>query len=413
MPKKLDVFTRNVIIVFAGTSLANFLNLLYQLLIAHRLLAPEFASFNSLLAIFTILTAPLLTFQLAVAKYCSESSAHNQPAKIRFFLSDLLKKTSFFAAITLIVFLFSSNYLLRALKITSISSGYILGGIFACTWFISVFSGGVQGLEFFNWFSFVSVSTGTLKLILAYFLTYLGYNISGALGALLVANIITVFMLFFPLRQFFATRPEAEKINYHNDFIPYLFPVAVAGLSFMSLVNIDMVLVKYFFSVEDSGIYSLAQMVGKIFLFLPLAISTVMFPRTSALNAKQIDTSSILKRSLIYVSALCLIAFAIYNAFPSQVLKALTGKVNQESILIGRLFGISMSFFALAYTLQFYLLSVKDMRFIKFLVLFTLSQIVGIAFFHQTLVQVQLILCINSILLVFVSLLLAFKKKHK
>jgi len=407
--KKADSFTRSIIIVFAGTSLINLLNLLYQLLIAHRLPAQEFASFNSLLAIFTIVAAPLLTLQLAVTKYCAEFNAHNQAAKLKFFLKDLLKKSSILGVITFLVFLFFSKYILSALKITSTSSGYILAGLVSCVWFMSISVGSVQGLQLFGWFSVVSASTGALKLILAFILTYLGYNISGALGALLAANIITALIFFFPMRRYFTFNPEVEEIDYQNDFISFLFPLAVAGLCFMSLVNIDMILVKYLFSAEDSGIYSLAQMVGKIFLFLPVAISTVMFPKASALNAKKMDTSAILKKSLIYVSALSILACVIYNAFPSIVLKALTGKVNRESVFLGRLFGISMSFFALIYTLQFYFLSVNDLRFIKFLVISTLFQILAITLFHNSLFQVQLVLCINSILLVFVYLLMAFK----
>lgn len=411
--KKIDVFTKSVIIVFAGTSLVNFLNLLYQLLIAHRLPAQEFASFNSLLAIFTICTAPLLTLQLAVTKYCAQFHAHNQLAKLRFFLTDLLKKTSVLALITFLIFLFFSGHILSALKITSVSSGYFLAALLSCVWLMSIFSGGIQGLQFFGWFSGVSIVTGTLKLILAFILTYLGYNISGALGALLTANIITILLFSLPLRRFFSLHPKIEKVDYHNDFLAYLLPVAVMGVCFMSLVNIDMILVRYFFSAEDSGIYSLSQMVGKIFLFLPLAINTVMFPKASALSSRQMDASPMLSRSLFYVSLLCAIALVIYNVFPSQVLRALTGKVNQESIFLGRLFGVSMSFFALLYTLQFYFLSVKDMRCMKFLVIFTLLQILSIIFFHRSLLQVQLALCINSAILVFISLLLAYNKRLK
>jgi len=65
--KNIDHYTRNIILVFVGTLLANFTALLYQLLIAHKLTPADFAAFNSLLAIFSVISAPLATVQVPVA----------------------------------------------------------------------------------------------------------------------------------------------------------------------------------------------------------------------------------------------------------------------------------------------------------------------------------------------------------
>jgi O-antigen/teichoic acid export membrane protein len=201
----------------------------------------------------------------------------------------------------------------------------------------------------------------------------------------------------------------SNGVNY-KEILSYLFPLALSNLCFITLVSFDMVLVKYFFPQNDSGLYALAQMIGKIFLFFPSAVGLVMFPRASGLNAKNMDTLSTLKRSLLYVLGLCIFAALLYNLFPSLFLKVLTGKVHPESIFLGRLFSVSMTFFNLLYILIFYFLSIKDLRFIKYLALFTLLQNLAIIFFHHNLWVIQLILCINSILLFFTHLFLAYKK---
>jgi len=407
--KNLDHFSKNIILVFAGTSLANFLNLMYQLLIAHKLSASDFAAFNSLLSIYMLIAAPLGTLQIAVTKYTSEFNARNQVAKIRFFLSDLLKKSSILAISTFLIFWFASFYIINILKIPSLLSGGILALLLASTCFAPVFSGGVQGLELFGWLTSASVIAGILKLFLTFIFILLGYNIAGALGALLASSLIGLAIYSLPLRRFISTRATRENIKY-KEILIYLFPVAISNFCFIALVSFDMVLVKYFFTPSDSGLYSLAQMVGKIFLFLPGAISTVMFPKTSGLNAKNMDTASTLKRSLLYILGLCICAALIYNLFPSFILKVLTGKVYPQSLFLGRLFGISMSFFTLLYILISYFLSINDLRFIKYLVLFTGFQFLGIIFFHKNLIQVQFILCVNAILLFSIHLLLAYKK---
>ena len=90
--KNLDNFDKNIILVFLGTSLVSVSNLLYQLLIAHRMSGPDFAGFNSLLAIFMLICAPLATLQTAVAKYTAEFNAQNQIKKIQALLSNLIRK---------------------------------------------------------------------------------------------------------------------------------------------------------------------------------------------------------------------------------------------------------------------------------------------------------------------------------
>ena len=122
------------------------------------------------------------------------------------------------------------------------------------------------------------------------------------------------------------------------------------------------------------------------------------------------DTGSTLKRSLLYAFLLCIIANIVYNLFPSFILKALTAKAFAESVLLGRLFGISMSFFTLLFLLITYFLSVKDMRFVKYLILSSLLQPLAIIWFGRSLMSVQLILCINSLLLFFINLSLVYSK---
>lgn len=409
--KSLDQFSKNIILIFMGTSLANFLNLLYQLLIAHKFMPTDFAAFNSLLSVFVLISVPLATLQTAVVKYSAEFNAHAQIKKVQILLSGLLKRSLLFSILTFIVFLPLSFYLMDKLKIYSVSCGYILTTLIALSWITPVLSGGVQGLELFKWLVSSSLITGLLKLIFTFIFIMLGFNIAGALGAFLAANIAGIIILIFPLKNFLSFKATQEDIVYKEIFI-YLFPVAISLFCFAGLVNLDMILVKYFFLPADSGLYALAQMAGKIFLFLPTAISTVMFPRTSGLKAKDMDTFSTLKRSLLYVLGLCSLAIIFYNLFPKLVLNVLTGKVYIESILLGRLFGISMSFFTLSYLLISYFLSIKDLRFIKYLVLFTILEFFAIVLFHRSLIQIQIILCINAILLFFIHLILAYKKQE-
>jgi len=408
--KKLDPFTKNVIFVFIGGTLANFLNLLYQLLIAHSLSAVDFAAFNSLLAIFMLISTPIGTIQLAIAKYLSEYRAKAQNNKVVFLLSDLIKKASVFAVVTLVIFLVAAVFIVGSLKIDSKSCGYILALLLATACLGPVFSGAMQGLELFGWIVSASLLSGIIKIGLTVLLLFLGFKIAGALGAFLIANLVIILIGWFAVKKNICFNKINDGFNY-KEMLLFLFPIAISNMCFIWLVSFDMVLVKYFFSADESGAYSLAQMLGKIFLFLPGAISLVMFPRTSGLNAVSLDTKSVLKKSLFYAFCLCLLATLVYNIVPSLVLKILTGKALPESIFLGRLFSISMSFFALTFVLINYFLSIKDLRFVKFLVLSVVLQFLAILFIHNKLVEIQIILCLNSILIFAVGCFFAFCKE--
>lgn len=408
--KKLDHFHKNIIIVFSGTSLANFLNLLYQLLIAHQLTAEDFAAFNALLSIYVIITAPIATLHTAVAKFSAEFSAKRETRKITEFLSGLAKRMSVFALLSLVVFWVNSGFLAGLLKIYSPAVLSVFYFIVFLTWLLPVFSGGAQGLELFGWATAASIISGALKLLLTAIFMLYGYGILGALGAFLFANLAALFINYFPLRGFISFSAQREKADYRG-VVFYLLPLTTAYFCFNGLVNLDMILVRRFFTPLESGFYSLAQMAGKIFLFLPGAISVVMFPRTSGLKATNMDTLPTLKRSLLYVSAIVIFAAVFYNLFPAAVLKALTGKVYAESILLGRLFSVSMSFFAVIYVFINYFLSVKDFRFIKYLIALTAAQASLLFLLHRSLAQVQAVLCAVSFLLCLACLNLAFRKR--
>ena len=407
--KRLDHFTKNVIFVFIGTSAANFLSLIYQLFIAHKLTPQDFAAFNALLAVFTLISNPLGTLQVAIAKYASEHNARRESHRINVLIHGLLTKGAFFGLFLFVIFLFISPLILNSLKINSVLSGYILTLMVAFSILPPILAGGLQGLELFGWLISSSFIGRIIQLVFTVLFIALGFQISGALGGFLISIIFGIIIGVIPLRKFIIVQQTSEKIDYKELFF-YLFPIAISNMCFIWLVSFDMVLVKYLFSADASGVYSLAQMVGKIFLFLPGAISLVMFPRTSGLNATNSDTMSVLKRSLLYAFCLCLSAAIFYNIFPGFTLKILTGKALPESILLGRLFSISMTFFAFCFVLINYFLSLKNLSFIKYLILSVIFQFFGILIFHRSLLDVQLVLCANSFLLL-IFLLLKLKIK--
>lgn len=407
MLKKIDSFGKNIIVVFAGTSLANVINLVCQLLIAHRLSAVDFAVFNSLLAVYVIIGAPFSTLQAVTTKYISEFNARSEHEKLKALFSGLLKALSVISLIVFGVTCLTAPLLSEKLKVPGLLPFYLVAALLALTCILPIFSGAVQGLERFKLLSITSVAGALIKLGLLLCFLGLGYGISGALAAFLAAAAAGILLVYPILKDYIAFRVPHPKIDFHG-FSAYLFPVALSYFCFMVLVSADMVMVKYYFSQEKAGVYSLAQVTGKIFLFFPGAISMVMYPRTSHLHAKNLDTSATLKRSIFYAAGLCGIAAMFYNIWPYFSLSVLTGKAIEESVFLGRMFSFSMTFFALSWILLFYFISKKDLRFVGWLAGLTIFELVGIVLFHSSLFQVQSVLCAIAFIFFCVNMALFF-----
>jgi O-antigen/teichoic acid export membrane protein len=407
--KKTDKFSRNIILVLAGNSLMNFFNFLYQLILAHGFSPVNFAAFNALLSLFVIITAPFLTLQTAVIKYTAEFSARGETAKVKRLLSKLLHWALLAAFAAAVLFLLLTPAILRSLQITSRYGTLTFVLLIASACVIPVLSGGIQGLELFKWFVAIALASTALKLILAPLIPMLGLGIAAALGGFLACNILVIVLSSAALKAYLAWPAPESQVNFKEIF-SYLVPVALNSLCFMALVNLDMIMVKRYFSPEEAGIYSFAQMVGKAFLFLPSAILIVMFPHTSGQSVQKIDTSPILKKSVFYAAAICLSAAVAFNLFPAFALRVITGREFAQSIALGRMFSLSMSFFALLSLVTGYFLSLKDLRFLKYLGLFTLLEALLIILFHRSLFQVQLILCATAAALFLLNLGLAYKK---
>jgi len=421
-----DDFIRHGIWMFFAASVGSLLNLVYQLYMVRHLAPVDYGVLNSLVGLLLIISVPAGTLQTAITKFVSTFYAHRQWKKIKIFLLKLAKVVFFFGLAFFFIIVLGSGYIASFLQIPSFLPVIIIGLLLFLSVILPLSLGGLQGLQMFRWFGLSMITSGGLKVAMGILLVSLGFRVMGALSAYIAASVTMFFLSFGPLKSFisgkcklsdvsFGTAPSgtySEEINF-GEIYKYFLPVAVTFLCFMALVNGDVILVKHFFSPLEAGYFSIAQMAGKIILFLPGAITVVMFPKASHLHAQGKNTRPILKKSLVIAGVLCGGAALICIIFPSLVIKILSGKEYMESISLVRLFAISMTFFALLYTLLFYQLSIHRLNFIYPLISLTLLQLILIILFHRSLAQVLYILCGNSILLFMVTLWKAIRPKNK
>jgi O-antigen/teichoic acid export membrane protein len=380
-----------------GVGLFNIFNLLYHLFMLRVLSPVEYGHLNSLLALLMILSVPASTLQTTLTKFISSFQGRKQYHQVRGLLRHFLLWVSISACFIVSLILIGRASLSSFLQVPSMDAIILLGIILLFALVIPIPWGGLQGLQKFGLLSLHLVLNGGLKLLLGMLFVLLGLGISGAMGAIALSYFISFFLSLWmlwkglPSREtVIQTEPGSEKDRPFpvSEVHRFFLPAGITLLCFMILTSADLILVKHFFTPIEAGYYSIAQMVGKIILFLPLPVVMVMFPKLSAIGDQRKKIPPVLKQSLLISSCLCGGATAFCFVFPSEIIRLLSGGIYIECIPLVRLFSVNMTFFSLTFVLLYYHLSTRERGFLYPLLFFTLAQIGLIILFHNTLKQV-------------------------
>ena len=371
-----------------------------------NLTSGDYGILNSLLSMFIILSIPIGTVRTAIVKFIASFSVHNQWGKIRHLLFSLGKKVFLASGIIFLMIILAKTYIANFLQIPNQNLIIMLALAVFFAGIMPLVTGGLQGLQRFGFLGLSNVASGGLKLILGIILVSFGLGVMGSMSAFVVSNSIGFALALVSLVYFVRknSNTDSDETVDFSEVYRYFYPVAITSFCIMILTNIDIILVKAFFKPEEAGLYSTAQMVGKIIYFLPAAVGVVMFPKVSASHAQSKDTLPILKRSLVMVSSLCGTASLICVLFPLAVIKLLSGKAYPELLPLVRLFAVTMVPFTLVYVISLYQLSIHRVKFIFPLVFFTFLQVVLISLFHNTLSSVLYIMLCNAIILLVIML---------
>jgi len=409
--KKLfkDDLIQHTAIVFCGTTLAGVFNLFYHL-VSVRLLTPEdYGTFNALVSFIMFTSVAISPLGMTLTRFFTEYIAKGDFAKLLFVFKKLIKRLLVIACLIAGLFLVISPFLAEFFKTQPL---YILicGGVIMLSLFSPPLTSLFQSFQKFVIYSLIGIVSSFGKLILGAVLMFLGYKVLGGLAGYLAG---TIFMSLIAL--IFAFGIFKKKIGSINiktlpavsltPICKYFFPVAVIMLSFTFLTNIDVVLVKHFFSPLDAGYYSIAQIVGKIALFLPSALAIVIFPKSTKAHVTNGTSVNLLYKSLFLAGICCFVFTMLSFLFPDLLLRILTGKFNPVSRELVGLFALSMSFYALTWIVINYSLATHNPKSVLPLLAIAILEAVAIYSFHPSLIMVLYILLVFGIISLFSSFL--------
>ena len=376
----------------------NAVNYGYLIVMGLMLSTEGYGLFGALFGLIYLTSSIGNTVQVAVASQVAELRSRMGAVSRRHLLGAFLPAL-LLATVTLLAFLLVSAPLGDSFG-TSRSPILWAGFGAALSILVPAGYGALQGLQRFQQLGVSQFVAAVARVTLGIGLVVAGFGPTGALAGVAIGYIPSgVLAALYAERQ--AARLTAEPATATLPAIGSLVAILLASLAVAAPTSVDVALVKHFFSAEEAGIYTAIAVLGRVVLFVPLAISFILLPKVVHAMARGRETRSYLLSSLGQAFALA-VATAIGLAVVVEVLG--WSPVGREISLSGdALFWYlaAMVAFSMLVPLIYYQIACGNLRnLLGIVVPAIVGQVVAVALFHGSLTAVaQALFAVNIVLL--------------
>lgn len=370
-------------IMFIGIAGANAGNYLFHLVAARRLGPSVYADVASLVALSGLIALPLAGIQLVVGRYVASAAARGDTNAISEFARRSLIRTGIAGCLLTLVFLGMTNLIASVLGIGS-TAAVILTAALTIPAFLSPVAFGVaQGLQRFPLLAAALGLPPLVRVAAAVALIGIGFGSAGAMGATLIATSVGLLVPIVAL-GLLTSRPHTTVRVRDREAWSLLVPTAVGLLAITSLSTVDVLIAKVVFDDTAAGIYGAASLIGRVILYLPAAIVTVLLPKVAARVASEQGTRHILGASLGVTLGFCSVMTLIYALVPDQLVHLALGSEFEDAAPLLWLFGVTMSGCALLSVLLTYHLGRGEGHMAWLLLFGAVAHIAAASVFHET-----------------------------
>jgi len=302
-------FAFDVSWVFISQVIALATGFLLSIILGRFLGASAFGLFTMTLTIYTIASLVAgIGIPIAIVKYVAEFKDNKE--KLNIFVSCGAVNSVIFGVITGLVLFILSNTLANIFNMPELTD-LIKIVAFSLPFLVvnNTLLGLLNGLREMKSYSLRTVVRSVLLLAFTILLIYIGLGIKGAVFALVLSEVGTLFLLIFISRNFFSFVIR-DYVKTTKEVVKFGSQLFVADAIWMANTNADKLLIGFFLMDKDVGIYAIALAIAHGLLMIPGAMSTVTYPAISEYNGKgqheAIETliNKSIKYSLVILSIL-------------------------------------------------------------------------------------------------------------
>ncbi|MDD5503238.1 MAG: oligosaccharide flippase family protein [Candidatus Thermoplasmatota archaeon] len=398
-PALKDSTNKSIFVMLAATMTANALSFIFQFYMGRALGKDGYGVLGSLSSILYIALVFAGTVQTAIAKSVTIYKSDGLFGKVASVSAKSIAAMLMWGAGAVFLLWIFSPQIAQFLNIENAggSAGMqilLLGITMISVLVVSAIYGVLQGMGMFREFGANMVITNGAKLVAAaLFVTALSMGVGGALASYAFGHVLGcalgVLVLVPILRQ-------NTHENVHEVF-DYSWAIVIGTMCMALIPNIDVILVRHYIPAE-AGEYSAVSLLGKVLVWAPTAITTVMFPKMIEAYVAKKKCWHFLSMALLYTAGISGAGAAVYLLFP-QLMGLFFGASFQAGGRILGIFGIAMCFFALSNVLLSYGISTKNNFSVYLLIAATAAEILLISQKNQSAIGVAwIVLWVNVVL---------------
>lgn len=381
-----DEFVKNNIVLFIGSVTVAFLNYLYHPVLGRIMNVADFGEVQVIISL-SMLTGVLggVVKNVIVNITANKEDGDNQEEVILM----LGKLSIYFVLLFSFLVVVFSNFFRQELNFHSYWPFIALALIISLSMAFNVRQAVLQGLNKFLEISISGAIVSLGRLGFAVLFVYIGWTSFGAIFGLLLAQILAFYYVYLKTRQHLILNAGKHiKIDSRiKKELWYGLSILISSFAVTFLYTFDVVLVKYFFTAEEAGLYSGIATIGRIIFFLTASISIVLLSAVKFDNTKKTNLK-ILAKGLILTIGLGGVALLTFYLFYDTVVGLLIGS---KYLLFSKyLFKLGiLSFLASIINLIFvYFFALRNKQIIFPSLLAPLFVLILTVFNHETIMSV-------------------------
>jgi O-antigen/teichoic acid export membrane protein len=369
---------RSGVLLTVAVGVANVLNAALQFALARILEPDEYALVAALFAVVIVAAIPPLAFQATAAREVSARLARGDSHGAGVFLHGMGRSVNMWGSLLGVAALATAGLAALAGMDDPLAAGATVLTV-AAALAIPVVWGGLQGAGRFAELSGAHVLFAGTRLAAGLAIALAGGSVGAVMIGVAGATMLTLLLSALPIRSLFeagrgaARQPLATRAN---------LGAALGLTSLWALAYSDLLVARLAFSGDEAGAYAAAAVASKVLLLVPIAATTVLFPRVAVLHDRGRERRHLLA-GLGVVAAASSLLTAFAWVFAEPLIDLLFGSEYEAGdAWLGPLC-LAMALYGLAIVYLYHFLALGRERIAVVLALLLAAQMVAYALLHD------------------------------
>ena len=343
-----------------AVGLANALNAVFQFALARILDRGEYSLLAALFAVVLIGAVPPLAFQATTARSVASSLAEGRDTEAGIFLRGTLRSVLVWTAALLVltavvVPIGAAAGLDEPLAIGATAATVAIALVIPVVW------GGLQGAHRFRDLAGATLLFAGSRLAAGLVIGAAGGSVGAVMFGVAAATAVTAVLSLVPLRGLLARTAAADLPRFRLATLPNA-GAAVGLTALTALATTDLLVAKLAFPSGEAGDYAAASVGARVLLLIPIAVTTVLFPRVATLRDRRRERSHLLA-GLLAVGITAALATVLLWTLATPLIEVTFGtKYSDAASWLGPL-SVAMAMYALATVYLYHFLSLGRSRF--------------------------------------------------